>query len=471
MQNIIAVSKRWIILMINLMIPVIIILYTSLLYRNSFLNPYIIGLAGSMGLMLCLSSFFNNRISIILKSTVIIFNITYVLLELTTSFLLNYGIIRSDMAFYFSGIHATDKRIAQFDSVCGYRGVPGRSRYLSIENGKVEMDLIRNINEQGWFSFKNYSCRKTPGKTKRYMVLGDSYSSGVSSGTAWPDITQDIMRKNGNDSVELYNFSQEGVGIVNWYYIFFNELLPKYDFDGIIIATSSEKTAFPDLDRKLMMMHSYEDATYIAVTDSSTISVPLKFPKDKALPAVPIYSSADLDRIKKNYVRQKVSLCYTKHSLNLWFLAILFGVSDGIKKALYLYENSKVYNQPYENYYKMAGKSYKMDDFEARYKYSYLLKEIIARCKKDSKEVILIDIPDYENAIDFVNKRDVICRKELSLLSEQYHLKHFDGFDIMQGQDSAFVETVFYEYDRHWNKKGVDLFSEKLAKSSVFISN
>jgi|GEM_PF-4139320 len=471
MQNVIATTKKWAVLFVNLSIPLIIILYTSLFYRNSFLSPYVIGLAGSIIIMLCLSFFLKNKAGKILKSIVIIFNITYVLLELTTSFLLNFGVIRSDMTFFFSGIQATNKKIVRFDPVCGFRGLPGTSRFLSIENGKIEMDLMRNVNDQGWFSNKNYDYKKNNQKTKRYLVLGDSYSSGISTGQPWPDIVQGIMHQNGNDSVELYNFSQEGAGIVNWYYIFFYEILPKYDFDGIIIASSSEKSAFPDLDRKLMMMHSYEDATYIAVTDSPSFTVPIQFPKDKALPAFPVYSSAELDRIKENYVRPKVSFSYTKHSANLWFLAILLGVSDGIKKALYLYENSKIYNQPYETYYKMAHKPYKMEYFDARFKYGYMLKKIIEKCKIDSKEVILIDIPDYENSLDFVNNQDVICRKELSFLCDFYHLKHFDGFEIMRGKDSAFVGNIFYQYDRHWNKTGVLLFSEKLAQSPVFISN
>ncbi|CAK9249855.1 unnamed protein product [Sphagnum jensenii] len=376
------------------------------------------------------------------------------------------------MQFYFKGIQATDKKAVCYDSIGGFRGLPGEVRFLSIDNGKFEIDHIRKINKQGWFSGRDYSYRKTEKKIKRYIVLGDSYSSGIAAAPTWPDMVQDLLLKNGNDSVELYNFSLEGSGIVNWYRIFKLEIIPHYDFDGVILACSSEKNSVPDLDRKFMMMNSFDDATYMAVMDPLSQPIPKVLSKEIAAPIIPIYPDEDLDRIKQTYVRKsRGSFYYKSQKPDLWFLSILYGVSDGFKKMMVIGEQDRMYNQPYENYYKLASLPYKMQYFDERYKYGPLLKEIIEGCKAESKDMIIMTIPDYENAIDFVNKQEVISRKECQFLSDFYHIKSFDGFSMLEGKDSAAVDKLFHEYDRHWTNLGVSLFSEKLVKSGVLRAN
>jgi hypothetical protein len=146
--------------MAALAMPVTIILYSLAFHRNSFLANYIITLACFVILIYVVSFFLKRRLIIALRSIVLIFGITYVLLELCTYFLLGFGIIRTDMQFYFKGIQATDIKAVCYDTIAGFRGVPGRVRFLSIDNGKFEIDQVRRINEQGWFSEREYSYQK-----------------------------------------------------------------------------------------------------------------------------------------------------------------------------------------------------------------------------------------------------------------------------------------------------------------------
>ena len=130
-------------------------------------------------------------------------------------------------------------------------------------------------------------------------------------------------------------------------------------------------------------------------------------------------------------------------------------------------KNVKAYSEPYEPYYALAGKPYKMQYFNNRFKYAYMLKEIISYCKKNKKNVIMVGIPDYENSVDYVNGKDVICRQEIQFLAQYYDIRQFDGFEILKGKNTAFVDHIFYKYDRHWNKTGVGLFAQKFAASGI----
>lgn len=127
-------------------------------------------------------------------------------------------------------------------------------------------------------------------------------------------------------------------------------------------------------------------------------------------------------------------------------------------------ENMQAYEKPNEYYEAFVDKPYRLDYFDHRYKYRYMLKEIITFCKSKGKEIVLLQIPDYENVQDCIQGRPNIYRNEHQFLSDYYHLKHFDGFEIFAGKDSNFVSQCYYQYDGHWNKKGVALFVDHLVE-------
>lgn len=451
---------------LNAMVPAAVIIYAILYYPHHVASMYVIALFGAILAISLYTLIRHNRLNRILFTASSIFTITYISLEIVTYVLLCCGVIRADMQFFFRGVQATDRPMVAYDSICGFRGQPGVTRYISGENGKFEIDILRSANSKGWFSRRKYDFRKKNQTVHRYMVFGDSYSSGFSTSETWVDRVQDILQKK-DSNIELYNFSLEGSGLINWYRTFVYEVEPKYEYDGIIIASSSEKSAFSDLDRKFIMMDTHAgDGLYLSVATPD--SIPARFPVETAPRLIPVYDDATIDRIKSTYSRSASQDRYVRaFKPDLWFLSIMYGVTDGIMKMLELYENSKVYSAPYENYYKLADSTYTMAYFDARYKYGYMLKKMIAQCQEQSKDVILVNIPDYENAIDFIHGRPVICRNELSFLSQHYGTNYFDGFNMMQGRDSLFVDSLFFQYDRHWTDKGVQLFAARFADTLV----
>jgi hypothetical protein len=132
-----------------------------------------------------------------------------------------------------------------------------------------------------------------------------------------------------------------------------------------------------------------------------------------------------------------------------------------------LTKNASAYNKPFEAYYSKTEETYKMEYFEERYKYNKLIKEIIEYCNSHKKKVLLISIPDIENAKEFAKGNKVMCVNELEFLSTYYHIDYLNGFTIFQGKSDTFVENRYYTYDRHWNPEGAKLFSDYLFKSKV----
>lgn len=445
-----------------------ILVYSLVYYRHSILFFFVVVFLLLLVSGFLISELYNNKITRTIKTTSVIFGITYLLLEVITYLLLGFGILRADVGFFFGGITASDSKIGLYDTISGYRAVPGKHRYLLIQNGKVQVDQTIVANSQGWFSSREYFFKKKSPRMKRYMVLGDSFSSGIVLATPWPDSVQSLLQKNGSDSVEIYNFSLDGAGIGNWYRTFFGEIIPQYEFDGIVIAASSEKCGIPDFDRKFIIGNSAENANSIQVIDITKESPPEIFPQDKAVLAGLICSNQELDRIRNTY-ESKNSF---RHEFkfrppDLYFLTMFYGITDGAFRMNKFIKNSSAYKKPFETYEALKAKPYKMEYFNNRYRFAFMLKKIIDYCKNNNKETVLITIPDMENVLDYVHGAEIIYRKEHRFLADHYNLKYFDGFEIFKGRDEFFVRKHFYEFDLHWNQKGASLFAEKFSASGI----
>jgi hypothetical protein len=449
-------------------VPAIILVYTVTYCYRSLLTPYVIPLMVILIAAYTACLFTTAAWKSKVQTTVYIFSLTYLLGECTCVCLLSANLLRKDLQFFYRGLTASNKPLMVYDTICGYRALSGHKRYLYIINGTAEIDHIITANSEGWYSERPYTYRKKNSRIKRYMVLGDSFSSGLVLPTAWPDIVQQQLIANGNDSVELYNFSVDGSGIQNWYRIFFKELVPRYDFDGIIIAVSAEKDGVPDFDRKLIIGQSKADFTFMAATDITAQAPAASFPYSDAVPLAAIYNDEKLDEIKAGYTNSgQRPFHFQPVTADLHFLNIFLGVTDGIYKALKFSKNFAAYTKPYETYYALADKPYQMKYFDDRYQYGFLLKEIIAHCQQHNKNLIFAGIPDYESAQDFINAKPCIYRNELKFMAAHYHCPYFDGYSILQNNNIAFVDSVFYFYDRHWNERGAILFAGHLAQSGL----
>jgi hypothetical protein len=463
-------SRKLYFVLFNIGILSIIPAYTYIYFRESILAPYLIGASLFLLLAYVLSLYFTqSRISGLVQRTVLLFSTTYVLLEITAWLLLSFGIIRPDMRFFFHGLGATNNKLVNYSPICGYQPIPGSVRFVSICNGHAEIDHLIKANKMGWFSERDYSYRKKSKRIKRYMVLGDSFSSGEVVPTTWVDQVQRFLVDGGNDSVELYNFSLDGSGIQNWYRIFFKELVPNYEFDGIIIAPSAERDGVPDFDRKFIIAQSMNTKSYISMLDITQQEPPGEFPMTNAIPIVSIYPSEELDRIKSHYEStSKSSYRFRMYHPDLNFLAILCGISDGVYKLIGFSKKFAAYNKPYKDYCRLSSDPYKMEYFDSRYKYAYMLKEILQYCRESNKKIIVAGIPDYQQSLEFLKGEKCIYRNELRFLAERYGAGYFDGFEIFRGQNENFIKSCFYKRDLHWNEKGANLFATAFSKDKLF---
>jgi hypothetical protein len=463
-------SRKYFFFLFNIGILSIIPAYTYLFFKDGILTPYVIGASVSLLLAYISSLYFTQRkISGYFQKLILLFSITYVLLEITTWLLLSFGVIRPDMRFFFRGLEATNEKLVDYNPTSGYQPIPGSVRYISISNGEAEIDHFTRANKMGWFSEREYSYQKKNKRIKRYMVLGDSFSSGVVVPTTWVDQVQQLLVNSGNDSIELYNFSVDGSGIQNWYRIFFKDIVPHYEFDGVIIAPSAEKNGVPDFDRKFITAQSMTARTYLSMVDITAQEPPKEFPFKTAVPVSTIYSSAELDQIKACYVStSKSSYRFKMYHLDLNFLAILSGVSDGVYKLIRFSKNFSAYNKPFEDYFRLSADQYKMEYFDGRYKYASMLKEILQYCHDSDKKIIIAGIPDYEQSLDYVRGEKCIYRNEWKFLAGNYGAVYFDGFEIFHGKKEDFVKSSFYKNDLHWNEAGAALFAKNLFNSKLF---
>lgn len=468
--------KKWFyyifLILVAIGIPLLIIYYTLTYHPHSLLRDYILSLASVAGICFVVGGLQTSRYGRYARTVALLFAITYILAECTVYVLIGFGIIRSDIGFWGNSLFATNSPLAVYDTISGYRGLPGNHRFISIANDVVEIDHFVHVNQQGWFSKRNYFLKKNDSSIKRYLILGDSYSSALATGTPWCDMAQELLDSLNPNKIELYNFSLEGTGIVNWHRIFKYEILPHYQFDGIIIASASERNAVPDLDRKFFMFHSTSESTYMQMADLVSTPPPLSFPYDSAVPWLAVYPDSRLNEIKNSVLKNKqqtLSFAFPKTKLN--FLTLLYEATDAASHLAKLSENAMAYRKPYEDYYSLAGKPYKMEYFNERYRYGFMLKEIITTCRQMNKDVILVNIPDYENARDFVNNKPVICRQELQFLSDYYGVTYFDGFGIFENKDESFVTRCFYKEDMHWNTYAASLFARQFADSIGYFAN
>ena len=173
-----------------------------------------------------------------LKLSLLSFNAVYLFGEL---FLILFSAITGQPLTNTTNIQSSgfliSEKLFEGDDIRGYKLVApeNKCRNFKLTYNTVEYDVVININNSGVNSHFDYSYTK-PDSIKRYIVFGDSFSAGLFMDTSWVDkIHADLKQK--NVPIELYNFSIDGGGIMNWYSTLCNEIIPNYQFDGIILMS------------------------------------------------------------------------------------------------------------------------------------------------------------------------------------------------------------------------------------------
>ena len=149
--------------------------------------------------------------------------------------LIDYGMSYFNNFNQFS-LSAISKSVMELDYKFGMRWNSSiNARIVRYANGELQYDNIFSTNNKGFASDLDFKFKKKDG-TLRFLVFGASYSFGSFLKTNWPNRLQQKLDEEGID-IEFYNFSLDGSGNLNTYRLFFEMIVPNYEFDGVIIAS------------------------------------------------------------------------------------------------------------------------------------------------------------------------------------------------------------------------------------------
>lgn len=393
----------------------------------------------------------------------------YLLIEAIVYLFICFTVLRPDFFSLDGGIlAATDRPYTRFDSISGYKYIPGSPRLVTISDDSLVIDHRMHINSRGYSSIYDYNFGKRAG-VKRWMVIGDSYSAGEITDSTWVDLLQ---RQIGTDSVELYNFSLHGSGIAGWHHIFFKEIIPAYDFDGIILPISGERALSSfDLARSFVMVHSLPDRTFTFYFDSLPRTTQDFYTRylDKMCCSSVVYPSSEIDRYEERMLQGKhrgefrfmpVHFYFAQYAMDIWHTYSIMKAGSRSERAQL---NRSLPPVP-------AGNDTTLRDYDIMWGADHLrlAHEMLEYCAAHGKQVCLISIPSVDVAsADTVFFHDNVYNRYLRGLADQYHCRYFDGYMIYDSIPPAQRGQYHLYGDDHWNRKAIDIFVRKLSKQNI----
>lgn len=400
-------------------------------------------------------------------------SLLYLLMEITIYTLICVDTLRPDVASVMgNNFGATDDPYVNYEPATGYRYIPGKTHLVNIQEGQVVYDHQLSINQQGYCSVTDFTYRKTDSTVQRIMVLGDSYSAGEIVDTAWPDVANKQFKAN-SIKTELYNFGLEGAGLSNWHAIFFKEIVPKYDFDGVALAIFGDVNYYSsDLSRDYIIKYSGIDAGGI---NSSGMNFFPTLPKDYSdfrknyEPQLffdsYIYPEQDLEHYKNRMLHPATT---PRHIHFAHFKPyLLHYLTDAIGFIMRYGQFAKRYTKTNISAAAKQNAYANLDDVANYYgpeKWGRL-KSILDYCKQNHKSIWLLSIPSTNVAEqDSVNYHNNIYNRQLRCLAGYYGAFYVDGYDIFDGVKPADYEQLHLPIDSHWNRNGIDRFVAVLLK-------
>ena len=385
---------------------------------------------------------FKTKIIDILLS-ITIFNVFYLALEFG---LFLYG--RTETVY--PALNAINKPNVHFNPKTGYKWDSNDTcRCVRIGENVVIFDNKFVTNNYGYVTHNEFYTQKQDAIKKRYMVLGDSFTAALFLESNWVDRVNELSQESGNDSIEFYPFGVDGGGVLNWHAIFFNEIVPEFHFDGVIIASF-----FDDLNRDLQIYNSENGSCIMTGFDSLPNQKKfIKQQKKQGRIAWEVKSDKEIDTFKKN---KEVKL---RSKRNEWTLSFVKRIAPLIIRAYYNFNHIRKY------YKEDADINQLIHLFYPSHKINRLY-EIIEYCKNNNKEVIITSIPNKESiGRDYVSKNQKsIQHIELSYIAKKYNTLYFDGFEVYDEFSKEEIDSYWLKYDGHWNQKGSDLYANSFAR-------
>ena len=380
----------------------------------------------------------------------------YLIGELLINLFMWTGYASDEVPTVDSGFGAFNKPCAQFDTIRGFRWLPGEWRMTKVMNNEVLYDRMFVPNRQGYSSKVDYHRKKQNNEVFRFIVLGDSFTSGEYLEMPWSDKLNQLSKNKYNDCAEFYSFSINGGGIVNWHSIFHKEVAPNYEFDGVILAVFGN-----DLERNFFVMEHAQETGYAGYLDHIPVnrSQFLKNDLPKLPPLAPYKSDTTINKMvadARAYTNSKSRFSF-KPDLYL-FRLILF--------SPFIIQNHFAWRAFLNQHLSPMDREVTQGEILTSLgeRKLQMLNEIIAYCTEHNKEVIISILP-YEPAIHEMEKGKVLTYSlYCKYLTDVYGVNFFDGVTPFSSLTEQEVDDCFLNYDVHWTQKGSDFYADKIGE-------
>lgn len=341
-----------------------------------------------------------------------------------------------------------NRACARYDPVRGFRWIGTECREVRVLHDEVIFNNRFVINNQGYISRQNYQPKKDPA-SYRWIVFGDSFTAGASIPTPWPQRLQEQLPEH----LQVYSFAVDGGGILNWHRTFFNEVIPTYEFDGVMLAVWND-----NLDRAFAILHMNEEGGYFKrfdppPTDGKDFQNQF-LPKMKRL--YTIKPDAEIDRI----LERVGTLRFAIKPFDLYLLA----------EAIEFVEFYLPHFIHVNKHYKSISSSIKPssqsmanstnDTSKPEIRYQDQVEQIIEWCLANNKDILLISVPHKDrHRLKSPNKH----RHQMQFLSRKYQIPLFDGYQLFDSLSPDDHRDHWFRYDGHWNQTGADYFAHGLS--------
>lgn len=377
-------------------------------------------------------------------------------LLLFVSLLVGYFLIELLNTVYLSykpkRIQVNDAPYSAFDPDTGFTLLPGNKRCLSFYKGKLLWKITLRPNNLGYNSGYDYEAPKPSPKTKRFIILGDSFTAGENMNVTWADKFNELLQPLGG---QAYGFAKPAIGLDNWHGIFFKQIVPTFEFDALIIACYHN-----DLSRFFTIFHTKDNVTYYTRTKTPP-SNEEDFRKTLLPKMVPLFSNTNPETVDRILAGSASVEGYTwkwagyKLRLGRAALAFLF---PGTESRTTLYEH--FYQDPPVLSLEQIANS------DPEFYQLTKLWDILNWCKDHDKPVILCSIPDIERLTPYVESQGKFLsenQRNLTNIAQHYGVRYFDGYAVYLGNS---IDSIHHNYwsqeELHWDQAGAHLFAQRL---------
>lgn len=346
---------------------------------------------------------------------------------LLTEFALYVAMSKGWYAPDLDGIYF-DKPPVIFDEVRGYKWLNNAARNARIIKGQLVFGpTLYPVDSRGYIGRSTFSDSRP-----RFAVLGDSFTDIPFIERNWLEQAAATRR------AEFVSFAIAGGGIVNWYSIFFNEVLKDgRGFDGLIIAAYDDnlyRGFIATISDRTFWYGNYYASPETAERNQDNLSeCPIAFV------VAPLEMRWVIALAKKQY----------SFGLNAAFLAYHYGTNLLAQRR------------------RAKGVCSLSQSMEPRLD---LLDGIAEAAAKHGMALTIATVPDRGYLINYIRNGTLPPHaRDMGSFAKNHGISLFDGYAAFaaampKGMDpTAFVDSMWFQFDGHWNQRGSDLFANAIS--------